>query len=191
MDPLTTVLSTRSARSKSCLARFKQRVQQHEFCPNGRISCGLRLGQNSCRFRTEKLGGGVFAHPRVCAARSRASNRRREDPLERSFALPPRVFGSGRGRRVLRRWRWRVGTHGLKPGACVGCFPVYAGVPVEMRTEFLSIPDRPAWRGRACASTGLRREVASFESVPRSPLGALERLAPARVWRTGFGAPRS
>ena len=102
-------------------------VQQHEFCPDGQISCGLRLGLNSCRFWTGQLGGGVLVHPRVCVARSRASNRCPKDALGRSFALSPRVFGAPRSEAVSLARRH---TNGSKPGACVGCFPVYAGVPV-------------------------------------------------------------
>ena len=67
-----------------------------------------------------------------------AARRRPEDALVRSIALPPRAIcglrGAPRSDAVSLAGRH---TNGSQPGACVGCFPVYAGVLACFREDFV------------------------------------------------------
>ena len=125
-----------SPRPGSCSHRFLLRLAV--LAPSVSVRLGLSLGRRhfgtgwegsgSCAFLcTEFLSipdgpawRGVLAHPRVCVARSRASNRCPENALGRSFALPPRVFGElGGAPRSGAVSRARRHSHGLTLGTFV------------------------------------------------------------------------
>ena len=152
-------------------------------------ACDRDCGHDGCegllhRPRTDE---GVQRADAMAIASRTSSLSRPEDALGRSFALSPRVFGElGGAPRSEAVSLARRHTHGLKPGACVGCFPVYAGVPVGFALNSCRFRTGQLGGGVLAHPTGLRREVASFESAPEKTLWAARSPCPrACSVRTG------